>query len=1074
LEKPLSKTSQNESSIVIVPQAAGDRTTPAELAPKADWHGRAESEHVVQFYETDAFLLDSLSGFIRDGLAQQDHCIVVATKTHLTHLEERLASTGLSLTEARERGQFITHDADELLGKLLVEGKIEVRRFTEVVGLQVIQATQNHPRVRIYGELVALLCATGDHREALRLEELWCHLHKKYPFKLYCGYPLNSFAEPGLAESFGKICNTHSRVIPAESYTSLSLADERLRAITVLQQQASSLKFKIKENRDTEALLQDSELRYRRLFDTSVDGILMIDFESRKITEANPSMAEMLGIPASAIIGKELWEIGLLEGLEANLQLWGELEENQLFHNEYLQLTSQEGRHYFIDFICNKFHTKGKQVIQCTVRDITERRGAEEISLHLAAIVESSDDAIISKSLNGTILSWNKGAERIFGYLAEEIIGKSILLLIPPGGLDEEARIIEQLRNGKRIDHYETVRIAKDGSKVDISLSVSPIRDKAGNIIAASKVARNITDRKRAERNLREQAEIIETINLIGQRLSADLHLQNVIQTVTQASTEITGALVGAFFYNIEDEEREAEKLYTFSGISGKVFEASPLPANLDLFAPTGQKLESLRIDNVRGDERFDRRSPFFHTAENHFSIASYLAVPVISSSGQLHGSLYFAHQEAGIFSERHQRIVEGIAAQAAIALDNAKLYELALQERAKAEEANRLKDEFLATVSHELRTPLNAIIGWAHMLNRGRLNENSVAHALETIERNARSQAQLIEDILDVSRIITGKLRLKVEAFDIVTVISAAIDSVQLAADAKAITLNVIIDPSARHISGDASRLQQVIWNLLSNAIKFTDHGGRVDIRLEQVNGTAQLAVKDSGMGISAAFLPFIFERFRQADGTTTRNHGGLGLGLAIVRHLVELHGGTVRAESEGEGFGTTFTINLPLYPYASRANTHTAQAGSYSQSKDPSGRVESMPSLAGLKVLVVDDDPDTLTMLKAMLSDSGAEVQAVASAAQALESLQVSTPDVLVSDLAMPQEDGFSLIGRIRNSEVPKAQKIPAVALTAYVRVEDRARALTAGFNMFVPKPIEPIELITAIANLATAAVL
>jgi signal transduction histidine kinase/ActR/RegA family two-component response regulator len=383
---------------------------------------------------------------------------------------------------------------------------------------------------------------------------------------------------------------------------------------------------------------------------------------------------------------------------------------------------------------------------------------------------------------------------------------------------------------------------------------------------------------------------------------------------------------------------------------------------------------------------------------------------------------------------------------------------------RAEAETANRMKDEFLATVSHELRTPLNAIIGWSHLLRGGSLDKATVARAMETIDRNAKAQAQLIEDILDVSRMITGKLRLNNEPVDIASVINAAIDSVQLAVDSKNLELGVTLDPTARHTLGDSSRLQQVVWNLLANAIKFTPSGGRIEIKVERAGRNLKLRVSDTGQGIDPGFIPFIFDRFRQADGTTTRQHGGLGLGLAIARHLVELHGGTIKAESAGAGKGSTFIIKLPLAPSPQRTRESRKATGQSKQASN--GHFTSLPALNDLQVLLVDDDPDTLQILSVMLVESKAKVQQVASVREALDVLEWYKPDVIVSDLAMPEEDGYSLIAKIRASE--NGKQIPAVALTSYVRVEDRTRALSAGFNMFVPKPVEPNELITAIATL------
>jgi signal transduction histidine kinase/ActR/RegA family two-component response regulator len=388
---------------------------------------------------------------------------------------------------------------------------------------------------------------------------------------------------------------------------------------------------------------------------------------------------------------------------------------------------------------------------------------------------------------------------------------------------------------------------------------------------------------------------------------------------------------------------------------------------------------------------------------------------------------------------------------------------------RTEAETANRMKDEFLATVSHELRTPLNAIMGWSHMLRSGRLDPKVVQRALETIHRNAKAQAQLVEDILDVSRMITGKLRLDMEPVDVASVINAAIDAVQLAAESKGINLKVTLDPSARHTFGDASRLQQVVWNLLSNAIKFTPAGGSVELRLRRLDANIELLVTDTGQGINTEFLPFVFDRFRQADATSTRQIGGLGLGLAIVRHLVELHGGTVAALSDGEDCGATFVITLPLAGERDRAKYRRSVTGTLRPIDEMQAAMAPAPLLDNIQVLLVDDDEDTLQLLTVSLNESHATVQTASSVAEALELLEWFQPDVLVSDLAMPGEDGYSLISKLRAFEAEKGRHTPAVALTSYVRIEDRTRALSAGFNMFVPKPIQSNELIVAIASLA-----
>ena len=385
---------------------------------------------------------------------------------------------------------------------------------------------------------------------------------------------------------------------------------------------------------------------------------------------------------------------------------------------------------------------------------------------------------------------------------------------------------------------------------------------------------------------------------------------------------------------------------------------------------------------------------------------------------------------------------------------------------RSEAERANRLKDEFLATISHELRNPLNAILGWAHMMRVGKLNEANMERAVETIYRNAKSQSQLVADLLDVSRIISGKLRLDVRTVDLISIVNAAIDSIRPAADAKGIRLQTLLDPVAGPISGDADRLQQIVWNLLTNAVKFTPRSGRIQVKVQRVNSHVEIVVNDSGVGISKEFLPYVFDRFRQADASTTRIHGGLGLGLSIVRQLVDLHGGSVSVSSEGEGKGATFTIVLPFVGVIS--NQREDDSVHPTQSEEMLS-FEGLPSLQGLKVLVVDDEADTGELIGEVLKECGSEVIITRSAQEALAALEEHKPDILISDLGMPDEDGYSLIEKIRALPAERGGDIPAAALTAYARAEDRMRVLRSGFQFHLPKPVDSAELVTVVASLA-----
>ncbi|HXG67034.1 MAG TPA: ATP-binding protein, partial [Blastocatellia bacterium] len=380
---------------------------------------------------------------------------------------------------------------------------------------------------------------------------------------------------------------------------------------------------------------------------------------------------------------------------------------------------------------------------------------------------------------------------------------------------------------------------------------------------------------------------------------------------------------------------------------------------------------------------------------------------------------------------------------------------------RVSAEAANRAKDEFLATVSHELRTPLTPMLGWAQMLRGRKVDEDTLDYALEAIERNVKSQAQLIDDILDVSRIVTGKLRLDVRPVALSQVVRTALDMVRLAADARAIHIETAFDLADDQVLGDPDRLQQVMWNLLSNAIKFTPMGGRVGVRLERAGANARITVSDTGQGISPELLPYVFDRFWQADSSPTRQHGGLGLGLALVRHLVEMHGGTARADSPGEGQGATFTLSLPLLAHK--------ESGKAPASVDNKLKKENALALDGLRLIVVEDEPDTLEMLRVVLEQNGAKVKACASAGEASAWVQRWNPDAVISDIGMPEEDGYEFMRRVRALEGGRGAQIPAIALTAYAGPEDRERALAAGYQKHLAKPVEARELIQAVAGLA-----
>ncbi len=502
-----------------------------------------------------------------------------------------------------------------------------------------------------------------------------------------------------------------------------------------------------------------------------------------------------------------------------------------------------------------------------------------------SAIVDSSDDAIVSKNLQSIVMSWNAGAQRIFGYTAEEMVGQSITRLLPTDRLQEETHILARLQRGERVDHFETIRRRKDGTLIDVSLTISPIRDDTGLVVGASKIARDITEQKEALRKL----------------------------------------------------------------------------------------------------------------------------------------------------AEAHEQL----------------------------KRADTMKAEFLATLSHELRTPLNAILGWSQILKAG-ATADDLAQAVPVIERNVRAQAQLIEDLLDMSRIEAGKVNLDIQPVDLAEVVKASLETVGPAAQGKEIRLTTAFSSIGGIVTADRDRLQQILWNLLINAVKFTPKGGRVHTVIERSNSHVEISISDSGQGIAPEFLPHVFDRFRQADPSSTRRHGGLGLGLSIAKQLTELHGGSVRVASGGVGHGATFTISLPLQSVRGEPGA-LARVRRDAAVDEAADRVD----LSGVKVLVVDDEADSSEIVKRILEQGGAEVCTASSMEAALGTFTRFAPHIVLSDIGMPGHDGYELIARLR--ALPGGRAVPAVALTALARAEDRTRALRAGFQLHVPKPVDSSELLAVVQNLA-----
>jgi PAS domain S-box-containing protein len=680
------------------------------------------------------------------------------------------------------------------------------------------------------------------------------------------------------------------------------------------------------------------------------------------------------------------------------------------------------------------------------------RTGELSLSLSLMhATLESTADGILVTQVDGRIVTFNAKFAQIWGIARESFVGTTHADLV-----QAVAPLFENVENiGRRIaEIYATPALEVldalelgDGRTFE-RYSRPQILD--GRIVGRVWSYRDVSARRQVEEAVRDEARMLDLLNRTGTAIASTLDLTTLLQTVTDAATQLSGAEFGAFFYNTTGPSGDAYMLYTLSGAPREAFAKFGEPRATPLFATTFNGEAVVRSDDVLQDPRYGRWSPHHGMPAGHLPVRSYLAVPVASRGGETVGGLFFGHSRVGVFTERTERLVVGIAGQASVAIDNARLYEEARRiavERERLIEAERaarsdmarvgrIKDEFLATLSHELRTPLTAVLGWAKVLSHKNSDPDTLAAGLQAIERNAAAQARLIEDLLDMNRIISGKVRLDVQPTDIVHVVNTALEAARPAAEAKQLRLRKIIDPLAGPVSGDPNRLQQVMWNLITNAVKFTPRGGKIDVVLQRVNSHLELSVSDSGVGIAPEFLPHVFDRFRQADSSTTRVTGGLGLGLSIVKQLVELHGGSVRAQSDGEGRGATFVVCLPL----------TALRAAAEREHPAAPRILAAAPITldihGLKILVVDDEPDARALIEHLLRECQADVVTAGSAGEALAMLQRVKADVLISDIGMPERDGYQLIREVRRLPRERGGKTPAIALTAFARSEDYAR--------------------------------
>jgi PAS domain S-box-containing protein len=694
----------------------------------------------------------------------------------------------------------------------------------------------------------------------------------------------------------------------------------------------------------------------------------------------------------------------------------------------------------------------------------------------LATTLRSIGDAVIATDTDARVTFMNPVAETLTGWAAREAMGKplrSVFRIVNERTRKELESPAEKVIRDRVVIGLEshTMLLTRDGIEVPIDDSGAPIRDDEGVLTGVVLVFRDIAIQK-------VEADRKEFLVAAGSALSTVLDVRKTLSSLARLAVPKLADWCAVDM--LREDGRTIEQVAVAHVDPTKVAMAEDLrkrfPVSPD--AASGMpKVIRTGLSELHSEVP-DELIVASALSEDHLRtlrelhVRSAMTVP-LSARGRILGAMTFVSSE----SERRYTIddlhfAEEFARRAAVAVDNALLYESEQNARRNADVANRAKDDFLATVSHELRTPLNAMLGWTRMLRSGDLTSEKRDRALATIERNAVTQAQLIDDLLDVSRIISGKLRLDVQSVELAHIVEHAIEALRLASEARSVRIVTMVDDHAGTIMGDPHRLQQVVWNLLSNAIKFTPKGGRIHLAVERVDSSLKLTVADSGRGIPAEFLPQVFERFKQADGATTRSYGGLGLGLAISRHIVELHGGSIHVESKGEDLGSTFTVLLPVSPLRQEARSTASRLASL-PSVDGEDLFALRPELRGLKVLVVDDEEDARELLVAVLEKCGAIVASAGSAAEALEKIRSEKPDVLVSDIGMPGEDGYALIRKVRALGHESGANIPAAALTAYARAEDRRKALDAGYMMHVPKPVEPAELVSVIANLTRFAV-
>lgn len=651
-----------------------------------------------------------------------------------------------------------------------------------------------------------------------------------------------------------------------------------------------------------EGFASDRDSMLAAIIEGSDDAIISKTLEGY-ITSWNRGAERIFGYTAAEAIGRHITILIPQNRFSEEVHIINSIKRGEYIQHFETERITKDGRLVTISLSISPIRNAMNEIIGVSkiARNITSQKLAAEKQVMLAAIIEGSDDAIVSKTLEGHITSWNAGAFRVFGYTEEEMIGQHITKLIPAYRLQEEVEIINNIKNGNRIEHFETTRLHKLGHEMDISLTISPIKDLNGTIIGASKIARDITEEKRAKEIINQQVKKLEILNSIGKLISEKMDVEFVLQKVTDATTQLVGAAFGAFFYNTVDESGEAFMLYTLSGAPREAFEKFGMPRNTAVFDPTFKGEGVVRVDDITKDPRYGKNSPHQGMPQGHLPVVSYLAVPVVSATGNVLGGLFFGHPEPGMFKAEHEDLVVSLASQTSVALDNSKLFE-------EVKELSRKKDEFIALATHELKTPLTSMSGYMQLLQKKITDEKNAVFIDKAISQLAKLNT-LITDLFDIAKVQAGKLQLQIEEIELTRFLADVVEGLRSTSNTHRLQYS---HGQPIWIAGDKIRLEQVMANLVGNAIKYSPKADEVVVEVRLENKEAVVLVKDKGLGISPENLKNIFSQFYRVEGVNS-NISGLGLGLYISKEIVERHHGQIEVESEYKK-GSVFSFRMPV----------------------------------------------------------------------------------------------------------------------------------------------------------------